>query len=115
MLERKYHLHFIHYDTFESAVNKWKKRCARMDLENAYCILVETVSCKYEDLVAFDNLPFKHKIILVHKEYPELIHSQVIKGFDGKNLHGDILRFTDFFGSRMYDQVDWIRFLELNK
>lgn len=86
-----------------------------MDLENAYCILVETVSCKYEDLVAFDNLPFKHKIILVHKEYPELIHSQVIKGFDGKNLHGDILRFTDFFGSRMYDQVDWIRFLELNK
>lgn len=115
LLEGKYHLHFIHYDTFESAVKKWKNRSLRMDIENSYCILVETASCKYEDLLAFDCLPYKHKIILVHKEYPELKHSRIINGYDGKNLHGDILKFTGFFGTRVYDQVDWAEFLELKQ
>lgn len=76
-------------------------------------ILVETVTCSYSDLERFDKLPYKNKIALVHKEYPDIRCSKVINGFDGKNMHGEILSYTSFFGRRMYDQVNWFDFLEL--
>lgn len=114
ILNEKYVLHFIHFKTFQDAVDTWHRRSERMDKNKPYIILVETTSCSYDDLVKFDKLPYKHKIALVHRQYPEIHCSVVIDGFDGMNLHGEILSYTGLLGKRMYDQVNWKEFLELN-
>ena len=115
LLGNKYHLHFIHYKSFKEAVATWRRRVARVDYESIYAVLVETVSCSYQDLEEFDKLPYKHKIALVHKDYPNIKCAKVIRGFDGKNLHGEILSYTGMTGHRLYDQVDWLEFLDLKK
>ena len=113
LLNNKYTLHFMHYKTFEEAIDTWQRRVSRMDMNDPYIILVETASCSYDDLVKFEQLPYKNKIALVHCNYPDIQCSTVIKGFDGKNLHGEILNYKGLFGKRMYDDVDWRKFLNL--
>lgn len=113
LLNNKYTLHFIHFKTFEDAVDTWQRRVSRMDMNEPYIILVETASCSYDDLVKFDQLPYNNKIALVHCYYPDIQCSTVIKDFDGKNLHGEILNYKGLFGKRMYDNVDWRKFLKL--
>ena len=113
LLNNKYTLHFVHYKTFEEAIDTWKRRVSRMDMCEPYIILVETASCCYDDLVKFEQLPYKNKIALVHCNYPDIQCSTVINGFDGQNLHGEILNYKGLFGKRMYDDVDWRKFLNL--
>lgn len=115
LLANQYMLHFIHFKTFNEAVSILRKRSRRINKYEPYLILVETASCSYRDIVKFDKLPYKHKIALVHCEYPSVKCAKVIRGFDGKNYHGDILQYTTLWGQRMYDQVDWIGFLNLRK
>ena len=62
----------MHYKSYEEACKKWSERVDRMDVDNMYIILVETHSSTYEDLMQFDKLPFRNKIILAHKEYPNI-------------------------------------------
>ena len=113
LLNYKYTLHFIHYKTFEEAIETWYRRVSRMDMNNPYVILVETASCSYNDLVKFDQLPYKHKIALVHCNYSDIKCAIVVKGYDGKNLHGEILSYKGLFGKRMYDDIDWKKFLNI--
>ena len=113
ILNNLYTLHFIHYKSFEEAVETWSRRTSRMDKNEPYIILVETASCKYEDLIKFDKLPYKNKIALVHCYYPDIKCATVVKGYDGKNLHGEILNYTGLFGKRTYDDINWKDFLNL--
>ena len=93
------------YDKLESAIAKWKSRSKRINKNKLYLILVETASCNYDTLQLFDKLPYEHKIILTHKKYSGIENQQVIEGFDGKNVKGEILDPT------LYKQVDWKSFL----
>ena len=115
LLNNQYHLHFIHYKNFDEAAAVWKRRTKRVDYSQIYVILVETASCSYSDLEAFDKLPYQHKIALVHEEYPEIRCSKVIPGYDGRNLHGEILGYIGKSGRRLYDHVNRLDFLELKK
>lgn len=60
------HIHFMHYETFDDAVNAWNRRCDRIDLENAYAILHLTrLPENYENILSrFSNLPFKGKCLI---------------------------------------------------
>lgn len=113
LLSGKFTLYFVHYKSFKDAVISWRKRAKRVDYIHPYIILVETSTCSYEDLLKFDKLPYKNKITLVHKDYPGINCKFVLEGYDGKNLHGEVLNYNGLFGKRMYDQVDWISFLQL--
>lgn len=114
LLNSKWELHFMHYQTYYDAVTKWKKRCLRMDFSNIYFIMVETHSSSYSDIVAFDKLPFENKIVLSSKLYPEIKCASIIKGYDGVNKNGEILWPSNRWGACFYDQVDWLSFLNLN-
>lgn len=113
LLNDKWELHFMHYKSFEEAVSKWKERVERMDLQNLYVICVETHSATYEDMVNFDQLPLKNKIIITHKDYPEIESAVTINNYDGLNVNGEILKPSNRWGKRLYDQVNWIKFLDL--
>ena len=38
-------------------------RCQRVDLNNLVFMMSEKDGCSYEDLIKFDELPFKHKVV----------------------------------------------------
>lgn len=71
-------LYFVHYNTFEEAVQTWHKRCKRVDLNNAFVIMeyapIEEDSAYWK---RFCKLPFKNKVFLTGDtsfEHPDLVH-----------------------------------------
>ena len=105
-------IRFKHYSTFEEAVKKWEQRKKRINWDNLYILAIDGDNCTYESMVRFDNLPFKHKVIFTHKEYPEIKSSFYIRGFEKENGVGVALYFRDqFFIRRYMDGFDYISFL----
>lgn len=112
LLGGKIHLNLIHYKTVEEAQNIWNRRKLRIKKDQSYYILVETDGCSYDDLKRFDNLPFKHKVALTHKTYPEISCAYQIKGYEKTGAVIDSYRFHPILPIRKYDQFNWIEFLK---
>lgn len=67
---------FLHYDTFENAVDCWNRRKKRICADNLYVKMSEMNDCTPEIIKQFDALPYRHKFILVTQDYG--IKSQII-------------------------------------
>lgn len=101
---------FVHYNTFEEAVEKWKSRGERFIWDHVYVIATGHDGLECADLMEkFDKLPYKHKIMFTFGKwnYPWAI--QV------KRAHGVCRPFTEFAsltGKRFYetafDIASWI-------
>ncbi|VTU06596.1 exopolysaccharide biosynthesis protein [Actinobacillus indolicus] len=101
-------LHFMHYHSEQEAVKKWQERTARLNLDNLFIIMTDRDGCHYEDLVEFDNLPFKHKVVFTHKAYHELKSTFYIQGFEHQQQVGDLFEFSGWNGKKYYDQFDYV-------
>lgn len=113
LLNSKWEVHFMHYNSYEEATTKWFERVARMDMNNLYVILVETHSCRIEDLVEFDKLSFRNKIALTSRDYSHIKSLYKLRDYDGQNTNGEIFWPSNRWGTRKYEQYNWLRFLEL--
>ena len=67
LLDGKIEIHFLHYKSEEEALNKWKRRTGRINLNNLIVIGSEQNNCKEEDILGFDKIPFKRKIFFSTK------------------------------------------------
>ena len=114
LLNDKWEVHFMHYQSYEEAVWKWNERVLRMDVNNAYVLCVKTHSATDEDLKNFDKLSFKNKLLITGKPYPEIKCAVVLKNYNESNANGEILWPSNRWGMCTYDQIDWIKFLDLN-
>lgn len=103
------YLHFMHYHTEQEAKEKWQQRSMRMNLDNLFIIMVERDGCTYDDLQAFDQLPFPHKVVFTHKTYPDIRSAFKISGFEHQHMVGDVFDYCGVSGKRYYDQFDYIR------
>lgn len=104
-------IHFMHYRDEQEAREKWKTRSARINPDNLFIIMTDkngTQGITYENLVAFDQLPFKNKVVFTHKPYPELRTAFYIKGFEQHNQVGDLFAFSGWNGMKYYDQFDYV-------
>ena len=74
-------------------------------------MLTERDECSYELMKQFDSLPYKHKAILSHLPYPEIICAHYIKGFEKEKECGLLSDFipNQFMGKRYYDQFDYVK------
>ena len=92
-------LYCVHYKNFEEVKEAWTKRTKRVNLERLCIIMSERDECTYEDIVEFDKLPYKNKVIFVHKEMPEIKSSYYIENTE---LEGDtnnkIIGLTEYEG-----------------
>lgn len=105
-------LYFQHYATEEEARRKWNQRLARIDFENLYVLFVEIGGTTYEDLAAFDRLPFQNKVMLTHRRYPEFRSAVVIPGYETSDAVGPCYHYTGrLSGRREYDAFDYVRWL----
>lgn len=101
-------IHFMHYHSEQEAAEKWQERSKRIDFDNLFVILIERDGCDYQDLQAFDQLPFANKIVFTHKPYPELSSAFYLKGFEQQGQVGDLFEYTGLNGKRHYDQFDYV-------
>lgn len=105
-------IRFNHYKTFEQAAAKWNERKQRIDWNNLFVIGVDRDNCTYETIKRFDALPYKNKVILTHKEYPEFASAKYLAGFEKEECIGIITSFKEQYLIRRYmDEFDYISFL----
>lgn len=104
-------LYLMHYHSEQEAEQKWNERTKRIDLNNLFVMMTERDGCEYQDLIEFDALPFKNKVVFTHKNYPKIKSAVYIQGFENSAMIGDIFEYTGLNGKRYYDQFDYVSWL----
>ena len=62
---------FLHYKTEEEARSKWNRRVKRLS-KNIIFKFNDQNGCTYNNLIEFNNLPYKNKIMFTAKNYSDL-------------------------------------------
>ena len=103
---------FVHYQSFDEAVEKWNSRLDRIDLDNAFYIMTERDGCTHDDLVAFDELPYENKVVFVSRPMPEISCSFYDPSFPVVNGELDVLSnyVSKLSGRRYLDAFDYVSF-----
>ena len=107
-----------HYEDFSDLKNKWNDRTKRINWNNLLVFFIERDGCTYEDLVAFDQLPYKKKLVFTKKEYPELKNTIVLPNTyneekaEVKNLCDALNALSEF---RDIDRFDYVKFINNNQ
>ena len=104
-------IHFVHYKSYEEAVDTFKRRLRRINYDNLFVIFSERDGCTYDDLKLFDSLPYKHKVVFTHLPYNDIKSSFYIKGFEDEDCLGDIIRWDNKIGRKVYDCFDFTNWL----
>ena len=105
-------VYFMHYKSFEEAKKKWIERSSRVDFNNCFVMMTDKNGCSYEDIVTFDRLPYKNKVIFTHRPYPEISSAFCIHGFEEENEVGILSDFKPgLWRRRWLDTFDYVSFL----
>lgn len=73
-------IHFMHYQNFAEAIEKWNERKMRVNTDNM-AIMLTNFNDDYSVLERFERLPYANKIVFTKKEYPEFKSAVFLKGF----------------------------------
>ncbi|PVX33015.1 uncharacterized protein (DUF1919 family) [Pasteurella langaaensis DSM 22999] len=101
-------LHFMHYHSEQDAREKWQQRSARINWDNLFIIMTDRDGFTEADLQAFDALPYTHKVVFVHKPYPEIKSAVYIRGFEQQSQVGALYEYSGWLGKKYYDQFDYV-------
>lgn len=103
-------IYFQHYQTEADAKEKWEARAKRINLDNLFILFSDRDGCTYEDLLDFDALPYKNKIVFTNKPYPNIASSFYIKGFENEPCIGLVYEFVNrYSGKKHYDSFDYVK------
>lgn len=71
----------LHYYDREEAVEKWKRRVERVNMENLIIKLSEMNLCTENHLYIFDKLPFEKKVLLIARHHDNLENAILVKRY----------------------------------
>ena len=75
---------FLHYHSPEEAIEKWRRRAERVNMDNLIVKFSQMNNCSLENLKDFSNLAFKKKVLLLASKV-EGIDGIVIKRYSDNN------------------------------
>lgn len=103
---------FVHYQSFDEAVAKWNSRLDRIDLDNAFYVVTERDGCTHDDLVAFDELPYRNKVVFVSKPMLGIASAFYDPSFPVTGGEVDVLSnyVSRLSGRRYLDAFDYVSF-----
>ena len=110
-------LHFMHYSSFDGAIQKWNERKQRVHWDNMAIIHSnwpgEAGGGKISELRRFEALPFKNKVIFTDKEYPEFRSAFCLKGIaKSKGGNKQVYQTANYLTAKRYiDQFDYVDFI----
>ena len=74
-----------------------------------FVLMTDRDGCTKDDLIEFDNLPYKNKIVFTHVPYDDIKSAVYIKGFEKDNEVGMCFKFKNrFTGKKYYDDFDYV-------
>ncbi|GAB4539749.1 MAG: DUF1919 domain-containing protein [Anaerolineales bacterium] len=100
-------IHFLHYQTEEEAREKWRRRRARMNMENLFFEFSDRNLCVPEHLSAFDALPYPRKIVFTAARQPNIKSSVWLPVYQGKPHIGNIYTHREQY-KRYFDAANWL-------
>lgn len=114
-------VHFGHTSSYEEALKKWEIGCKsyfRAKKKDNYeiCIIQNDRNGFNDTLIdRFNNLPYSHKIIFVHKKDNSLHDAFYMQGEDNKSYVDVMTQFENKLSiRRRYDRFDFCKwFLEI--
>lgn len=100
-------IHFLHYKSFNDAVEKWNERCERINFDKIY-IVIEATNSDAEKLSIFKN--FSYPVTAFTNKELELPFSFNMKFYKkyGTDDRHPILKLVNIFGRRGFDEYDFI-------
>ena len=102
-------IYFQHYLSEKEALEKWNSRTKRMNYENLFVLFSDRDGCTIEDLKAFDELPFKNKVVFTNRKYEDIHSSFYTKGFEKMDSVGQCFMYMPHkLGKKYYDQFDYV-------
>lgn len=107
-------LHFLHYESFEQAKQKWDARTARINRDNIFVMWTFFDGTDERWLERFDKIPFENKVAFTEREFPQYKSAFCIHGFEEKGL-GVLTLFDGLTGKRVIDQFDYVSWFNNGK
>ena len=105
-------IYFMHYNSFQEAKEKWVERAHRIDKNNLFIIMTDNNGCTYEQVVMFDKLPYKNKVILTNRNYKDISSAVYMKSFEYDQDVGILSDWKPGFWKRRWiDDFDYVSFL----
>ncbi len=107
-------IYFQHYKTEEEAKAKWNERAKRMDYDKLFILFTDRDGCTEQDIVEFDNLPYKNKVIFVNKPHPNIKSAVYIRGFENDGCVGPCMAYKSKISyKKYYDDFDYVEWFNL--
>lgn len=109
-------IYFMHYETEKDALNRWNARKKRMDMDNLFILFSDRDGCTEQNLIEFDSLPHKNKVVFTHLPYKDIASAVYIGGFENESSVGDCNAFIDSIsGKKYYDAFDYVKWFNKGK
>ena len=103
-------IYFTHFKTEQEALEKWNKRKTRINKNNIFFLMTDRDGCTKEDLIEFDKLPYKNKIVFTHIKYPDIRSAVYIPGFEQEEYVGLCFKYpTKYSFKRYQDSYDYVK------
>ena len=93
-------IHFMHYESFEHAKQKWDDRAKRVDLANVMILMTDRDGCSASHKVRFFALPFEKKALFSHLPTEGNDAEVYVPGFESQNSVGDLYGDYEAFYAR---------------
>ena len=108
-------LHFMHYKTFDEAVNKWNVRKKRVNKKNMFFMMTDRDGCTEALIRRFEALPYKNKLLFSARKYPDCKSVIFCKEYEKSNCVPILTEWRNWHGERLYDRYfDFVGWLNKN-
>lgn len=101
---------FVHYHSENEVLLSWEKRIKRINWDNVFVLCCDE-GLTDEDIMEFDRLPYKNKILFTHKKDVPAACGVYSKTFKDKT-DARLLEFCSIFGKRYYQRdINYVKWL----
>lgn len=102
-------IHFLHYKTEAEAKDKWERRVQRINWHNLFIACTDRDGMTPELMQAFDDLPYKNKVLFTAQNHPQINASVQIKPYRKNAEIGNVYKeryfiTSDFNISKWFNQ-----------
>lgn len=102
-------LFFQHFATEKEAEDAWNRRKKRIRFDNLFVMFTDRDGCTYDDLLRFDKLMIRNKVVFTHLEYENIVSAFYISGFEKQASVGHLMYFKNKFSyKKYYDAFDYV-------
>lgn len=103
-------IYFEHYQSEEDAKTAWERRKDRIHYDNLYFLMTDRDGCTREDMMRFDALPYRNKVIFTHVSENTVGSGVYIPGFENEDSVGHCMFYKNpYTHKKYYDAFDFVK------